>query len=127
MPANSDFVRHTALLGLKRNDKGGGLERAPQDKLSLFAQERARHPAGKKFFLEVCLYIRHVSVSGRIIRQDNAMCQSRHVSQRKAMPQIGRKESVIRCKVMFKQKGFEGVGIVRVWDALKNRRMVGSR
>lgn len=127
MPANSDFVRHTALLGLKRNDKGGGLERAPQDKLSLFARERTRHSAGKKFFLEVCLYIGHVSVSGRIIRQDNAMCQSRHVSKRKAVPQIGRKERVIRCKVMFKQKGFEGVRIVRVWDALKNRRMVGSR
>jgi len=94
--ADSDFIRHTTLLGLKQDNKWGRLERAMQNKFCLFTRERARHPASKKFFLEVVLNVGHVTMSRRIIREDDASCQSRHVSEGKTVPQIERKERIVR-------------------------------
>jgi hypothetical protein len=103
------------------------LERATQNKLSLFTRERARHSASKKFFLKILLDIGHVGMGGRIIRENDPICQCGHVPDGKAVPQVARKERVVRCQAMFEQKRLEGVGVVRVWNAVKNRRVMGGR
>jgi len=127
VPANSDFVGHTMLLRLKRDDKGRSLKRAMQNKLSLFTRERARHPASKEFFLEVLLDIRHVGMGRRIIGENNPICQCGHAPNGKAVPQVARKERIVRCQAMFEQKRLEGIGVVRMWNVVKNRRVIGSR
>ena len=74
MPTNLDFVRCTRLLGLDVNHKGRREEGTTENELHLLMREGARHPASKKFLLEVVLYVMHMRVSRRAIRENNHLC-----------------------------------------------------
>lgn len=76
--------------------------------------------------MQVILYILQVRVGGRVIGKDNGFQESRHASERKTMPQVVRKERIGRVETMLEEKRIEGIRIIRVRNALKNRRMVGS-
>jgi len=107
--ANPYFVRRARLLGLNVDNEQRGEEGATQNSFCLLVREGARHPTHKEFFLQVVLDFAHIRVSGGIVGQNNRFNQRRHVSQRKTMPQVFRKERIGRGKAVLGKEKIEGV------------------
>lgn len=127
MPANSDLVRCAGLLWLDIDNEWRREEGAAQDEFSLLTREGAGHPAGKELLLQIVLYFVHIRVGRRVIGQDNGFCQCGHVSKRETVPKVLTKKRVSGKETMFREEEIESVWVVRMWNAFKDRAMLGSR
>jgi len=107
--ANPYLVRRARLLRLNVDNERRGEEGAMQNSFCLLTREGPGHPTRKKFFLQIVLDFTHIRVSGGIVGQNNWFNQCRHVSQRKTMLQVFRKERVSRSKAVLGKEKVEGI------------------
>lgn len=119
---DADLVWFSRSLGLNGNNKRGGLERATEDGLHFCLREGAVETAGGNLIGNVVINDFRMEDGCLVVAKNVGASERGHGTYGKTGAEVPDEVGVIVKKVVFSKKEFEGTGIIRMNNLIKEVR-----